>query len=125
MSTLLRKSFASHIKNSGSPKENPDYPSNRTFVGVWNKLTTFSIVGSRHYDYRNAENPDDNRAVIDVLYELGKKADGNVDNNYPGEKSLLSFVFVHEDGVWKIDDVYTFTDKFARPESLRGYFEKR
>ncbi|MCM3905404.1 MAG: hypothetical protein ND866_27220 [Pyrinomonadaceae bacterium] len=125
LSTLLRKSFATHIKDSGSPKENPDYPSNRTFVGVWNLPMTFSIVGSRHYDYRNADNPDDNRAVIDVLYEWGKKEDGSVTNNYPGQKSLHSFVFVHEEGAWKIDDIYTFSDEYSRPGSLRSYFEKR
>ncbi len=125
LSTQLRKSFATHIKDSGNPKENPDYPSNRTFVGVWNLPLTFSIVGSRHYDYRNPENLDDNRAVIDVLYEWGKKEDGSVHNNYPGQKSLFSFVFVYEDGAWKIDDIYTFSDAYSRPGSLRSYFEKQ
>jgi hypothetical protein len=125
LSRLLRKSFASHIERSGSPKENPGYPSNLTFVGVWNMPTTFSIIGSRHYDYRNADNPDDNRAVIDVLYEWGENKDGNLDNQYPGSKSLRSFVFVHEDGAWKLDDIYTFTDEYASPGSLRGYFEKQ
>src|SRR5262249_26059847 len=121
LSRLLRESLVDHIKRSGDPKENPDYPSNQTFVGVWNNPTTFSIIGSRHYDYRNADNPDDNRAAIDVLYEWGENKDGNLDNQYPGEKSLRSFIFVHEDGVWKLDDIYTFTDEYASPHSLRGY----
>ena len=123
LSRLMRTALAKHIEQSGNPKENPDYPSNQSFVGVWDKPTTFSIVGSRHYDYRNADNPDDNRVVIDVLYEWGKSVGPN--NNYPGEKMLRSFIFVFEDGVWKLDDVYTFSDKYATPESLRAYFEKR
>ena len=125
LSRLMRKSLAEHVKRSGAPKENPDYPSNQTFVGVWNNPTTFSIVGSRRYDHRNADNPDDNRAVIDVLYEWGENQDGNVDNQYPGEKSLRSFIFVHEDGAWKLDDVYTFSDEYASPGSLRGYFNRQ
>jgi len=121
-SKLLRKAFAEHIKRSGDPKDNPDYPSNGTFVGVWNRPTTFSIIGSRHYDYRDVKNPDDNRAVIDVLYEWDNNA--SLDNQYPGTKSLRSFVFVFEDGKWKLDDVYTFSDEYASPSSLRGYFSK-
>jgi hypothetical protein len=123
LSRQMKTSLEKHIQQSGNPKENPDYPSNQSFVGVWDKPSTFSIIGSRHYDYRNADNPDDNRAVIDVLYEWSKKAQPN--NNYPGEKSLRSFIFVFEDGAWKLDDVYTFSDKYATPESLRAYFEKR
>jgi hypothetical protein len=122
LSRLMRTSLEKHIQQSGDPKENPGYPSNQTFIGVWDDPTTFSIVGSRHYDYRNADNQDDNRAVIDVLYEWSKN--GNLDNNYPGEKSMRSFIFVYEDGAWKLDDIYTFTDEFSPPGSLRGYFKK-
>lgn len=123
LSRLMRKALATHIQQSGDPKENPDYPSNQSFVGVWDAPTTFSVVGSRHYDFQNPDNPDDNRAVIDVLDEWSKAK--NVNNNYPGEKSLRSFIFVFEDGAWKLDDVYTFSDKYATPESLRGFFEKK
>lgn len=123
LSRLMKTALAKHIAQSGNRKENPDYPSNQSFVGVWDKPTTFSIVGSRHYDYRNTNNPDDNRAVIDVLYEWSKTAGPK--NNYPGEKMLRSFILVFENGAWKIDDVYTFSDKYATPESLRAYFEKR
>lgn len=122
LSRLMRKALATHIQHSGDPKENPDYPSNQSFVGVWDAPTTFSVIGSRHYDFRNPDNPDDNRTVIDVLYEWSKN--GNLDNNYPGEKSLRSFVFVYEDGAWKLDDIYTFSDEYASPGSLRGYFQK-
>lgn len=122
LSQSMRKALAAHIQRSGKPQENPDYPSNQSFVGVWDDPTTFSIIGSRHYDYRNSDNPDDNRAVIDVLYEWSKTTPPA--NNYPGEKSLKSFVFVYEDGAWKLDDVYTFSDKFATPESLRAHFDK-
>ena len=123
LSKLFRKSLAEAIKQAGSPQENPDYPSNGSFVGVWSYPTSFSIIGSRHYDYRNARNPDDNRAVIDVLYEWDEN--GSLDNQYPGTKALKSFIFVFEDGVWKLDDVYTFSDEYASPESLRAYFSRQ
>jgi hypothetical protein len=123
LSKLFRKSLADGIKRSGNPNDNPDYPSNGSFVGVWSYPTSFSIIGSRHYDYRNADNPDDNRAIIDVLYEWDKN--GSLDNQYPGTKALKSFVFVFEDGAWKVDDVYTFSDEYSSPGSLRGYFSRQ
>ena len=121
----MRTAFVEHIKRSAKPEENPDFPSNRNFIGVWNEPTTYSIVGSQHYDFRNADNPNDNRAVIDVLYEWEENPDGSLDNQYPGEKFLMSFIFVYEDGVWKLDDVYTFDDEYMSPESLRQYFSKQ
>lgn len=120
----MRTAFVEHIKRSAKPEENPDYPSNGNFVGVWDEPTTYSIVGSRHYDFRNDDNPNDNRAVIDVLYEWDTYSDG-LNNNYPGEKQLYSFIFVFEDEAWKLDDIYTFDDEYASPESLRKYFEKQ
>lgn len=125
LSRLMRSSLAAHVSRAGSPKENPDYPSNQTFVGVWNYPTTFSIVGSRHYDTRNAHNPEANRVVIDVLYRWEDNKDGNPENQYPGKQGLHSFIFVHEDGAWKLDDIYIFAGEYAIPGSLRGYFEKR
>lgn len=119
----MRKAFVEHIKRAGKPEENHDYPSNSTFVLVWNKPTTYSIVGSRHYDFRNADNPNDNRAVIDVLYEWGNE--DTIENQYPGEKQLHSFIFVFEEGVWKLDDIYTFDDEYTTTESLRNYFDRK
>jgi hypothetical protein len=123
LSKLMIRAFTDHIQSFPHPSETPDYPTNSTFVGVWNYPTTYSIIGSRHYDTRNDDNPDDNRAVIDVLYEWDTQTDG-LENQYPGEKSLRSFIFVHEDGAWKLDDIYTFTDEYSRPGSLRSYFQK-
>ena len=123
LSRLMRKAFATHIQRSGTPNENPDYPSNQTFLGVWNNPSTVSIVGSRHYDHRNTKNLNANRAVIDVLYEWDMKVSPN--NNYPGDRSLRSFIFVYEDGAWKLDDVYTFAGTYSTAESLRAYFEQR
>jgi hypothetical protein len=116
LSQSLRKRFVNHTKRSGSPTENPDYPSNRSFVGVWNLPTTYSIVGSRHYDYHNSKNPKANRVVIDVLYEWG--SEDTIENQYPGIKSLRSFIFVYEDTTWKLDDIYTFNDEFSTADSL-------
>lgn len=120
----MKRAFVEHIKRSGNPKENPDYPSNSIFVGVWNRPTTYSIAGSRHYDFRNKDNnPNDNRAVIDVLYEWDES--GSLDNQYPGEKQFYSFIFVYEDGAWRLDDIYTYDDEYTSAGSLRNYFEKQ
>jgi hypothetical protein len=122
-SKLLRVDLENHLKRFNNPQEEPDYPSNSTFIGVWNYPTTYSIVDSRHYDNRDNTNPNDDRAVIDVLYEWD--SNGSLDNQYPGQKSLLSFIFVHEDGRWKLDDIYTYSDEYASPGSLRSYFNKK
>jgi hypothetical protein len=122
LSWQMRQSLANHVKHSGDPKKNPSYPSNKTFVRVWNNPTTFSIIGSRHYDYHNAKNPGGNRATVDVLYEWGENKDGNLDNQYPESKVLHTFIFVDEDGAWKLDDIYTFTGEYFTPSSMRQDF---
>lgn len=118
LSKPLRDAFAGYIKRAGKPSENPDYPSNALFLSVWNNPTTFSIVGSRSYDFRNKLNPKDNRAIIDVLYEWDEKGGSN--NEYPGERSLYSYIFIFEDGLWKLDDIYTFDDEFSGVGNLRA-----
>lgn len=122
LSKGLRRDFEAHIQRSGKPGENPGYPSNQTFIGVWDRPSTWSIVGTRHYDYRNGHNPASNRAVIDVLYEWD--GHGSIDNNYPNSKQLRSFVFVDEDGRWKLDDIFDFDEEYSKPGSLRGYIGK-
>jgi hypothetical protein len=119
----MRKSFVESANRPFKPDEKSDNPTNETFVGVWNRPTTYSIVGSRHYDFRNKDNPNDNRAIIDVLYEWDEKTNG-LDNQYPGEKSLYSYIFVFEDSAWKLDDIYTYDDEYASPESLRQWFSQ-
>jgi hypothetical protein len=95
-------------------KENPtdkrDYPSNEDFVAAWDFPSTYSIIGSRLYGQR---------AVIDVEYEWGK------DTNYEGDTRLMSFIFLEENGDWKLDDVYTFRGKFGEAESLSSYYRQR
>jgi hypothetical protein len=59
------------------------------------------------------------RAIIDVLYKWGPKT------NYPGDERITSFIFLLEDGAWKLDDVYTFRGKFAQAESLNQYFREK
>ncbi len=125
LSKRMQEALDGHIKRFGDPKEKPGFPSNSSYIGIWNNPTTFSIVGSRHYDYRNADNPDDNRVVIDVLYEWEENDDGSLDNQYPREKFLMSFIFIYEDGLWKLEDRYTFDDEYMSPESLRSYFSNQ
>jgi hypothetical protein len=106
----LRKALMQKVATFTSPKDDPDFPSNSTFIGSWDYPTTYSIVSSRRYGPR---------AIIDVLYKWGPKT------NYPGDERTTSFIFLLEDGAWKLDDVYTFRGKFAQAESLDQYFREK
>ena len=106
----LRKGLAAKLATFTSPQDDPDYPSNRTFIGSWDYPSTYAIVSSRRYGPR---------AVIDVLYKWSPKT------NYPGDERTTSFIFLLEDGSWKLDDVYTFRGKFVQAESLNQYFREK
>ena len=93
-----------------SPQDNPDFPGNSTFVGSWDYPSTYSIVASRRYG---------KRAIIDVLYKWGPKT------NYPNDERTTSFIFLLEDGKWKLDDVYTFRGEFVQAESLNQYLREK
>ena len=110
LSQELRKALALKVATFTSPADNPDFPSNATFVGSWDSPTTYSIVASRRYG---------SRAVIDVLYKWGPKT------NYPGDERTSSFIFVLEDGAWKLDDIYTFRGAFVQAESLSQYLREK
>ncbi len=113
----LMDNYAARVEYmSKNPDDKPEYPDNSWFLGVWNKPTNYSIIASRHYDYRNKDNPRANRTIIDVLYEWGNE--DSVCNQYPGIRNLHSFVFVFEDGAWKLEDIYMFDDEFTSAESL-------
>ena len=102
----LRKALAQKLATFTSAGDDPDYPGNGTFIGSWDYPTTYSIVASRRYG---------NRAVIDVLYKWGPKT------NYPGDERTTSFIFMLEDGAWKLDDIYTFRGAYVSAESLSQY----
>ena len=106
----LRNALQTKVATFSSPAENPDYPSNATFIGSWDFPTTYSIVSSRRYG---------KRAVIDVLYKWGPNT------NYPGDERTTSFIFMLENGAWKLDDIYTFRGEFAQAESLTQYFREK
>jgi|SRR5215213_3307008 len=107
LSENLRKAFQQKIASFTNGSDDPDFPGNGTFIGSWDYPTTYSIVSSRRYD---------NRAIIDVLYKWGPNT------NYPGDERTTSFIYVFEDRMWKLDDVYTFRGEFATAESLNQYF---
>ena len=107
LSENLRKAFQQKIASFTNGSDDPDFPGNGTFVGSWDYPTTYSIVSSRRYG---------NRAIIDVLYKWGPNT------NYPGDERTTSFIYVFEDRMWKLDDVYTFRGEFATAESLNQYF---
>ena len=102
----LRKALAQKLATFTSPKDDPDYPSNYTFIGSWDQPTSYAVVASRRYG---------KRAVIDVLYKWGPKT------NYPGDERTTSFIFLLEDGAWKLDDIYTFRGEYVQAESLNQY----
>jgi len=103
------------------PENKPDYPHNATFLGVWNQPTTYSIVSAREYDYRDKSNPNAYRTIVDVLYEWGHE--DSMDNQYPGVRNLHSFIFIFEEGSWKLEDIYMYNDEFTGAESLKQYLE--
>jgi len=106
----LREALKQKLATFKDQADDPDYPSNGTFVGTWDKPSTFTIIGSRRYD---------NRAVLDVWYAWEKGT------NYPGDTRLSYFIFRLEDGRWKLDDVYTFRGEFASAESLNAYLRSK
>ncbi|HJU93238.1 MAG TPA: hypothetical protein VJ656_09915 [Pyrinomonadaceae bacterium] len=106
----LQKALKDKLATFTSPQENPDFPSNNTFIGSWDHPSTYSIVSSRRYG---------KRSIVDVLYKWGSKT------NYPGDERTTSFIFVLEDGKWKLDDIYTFRGEFVQAESLNQYLRER
>ena len=110
LSQELRESLAQKLATFTSPADDPDYPSNNTFIGSWDQPTTYAIVSSRRYG---------KRAVIDLLYKWGPKT------NYPGDQRTTSFIFLLEDGAWKLDDIYTFRGEFVQAESLNQYLRSK
>jgi hypothetical protein len=106
----LRDALKQKLATFKDQPDDPDFPGNGTFVGTWDKPSTFTILGSRRYH---------NRAVLEVWYEWGKGT------NYPGDSRLSYFVFLLEEGNWKLDDVYTFRGEFVNAESLNGYLRSK
>lgn len=106
----LRKALAAKLATFTSPKDDPDYPGNNTFIGSWDQPSSYAIVASRRYG---------KRAVIDVLYKWGPKT------NYPGDERTTSFIFLLEDGAWKLDDIYTFRGEYVQAESLNQYLRDK
>ena len=106
----LRKALAQKLATFTSPADDPDYPSNNTFIGSWDQPTTYAIVSSRRYG---------KRAVVDVLYKWGPKT------NYPNDERTTSFIFLLENGAWKLDDIYTFRGEFVQAESLNQYLRSK
>ena len=107
----LRKALLEHAATlKKEAAEHHDFPGNGTFVGSWDYPTTYAIVASRRYG---------NRAVIDVLYKWGPNT------NYPGDDRTTSFVYLLEDGMWKLDDIYTFRGEFVTAGSLNQYLRAK
>jgi hypothetical protein len=79
-------------------------------MGFWDSPTTYAIAATRRYG---------SRAVIDLLYKWGPGT------NYEGDTRTTSFVFLFEDGAWKLDDVYTFRGTYVSAESLSQYFHEK
>lgn len=99
----LREALMKKVASFTSSEPNPDFPNNDWFIGSWDYPSTYSIMASRRYG---------RRAIIDVLYKWGPNT------NYPGDERTTSFIFLLEDGAWKLDDIYIFGGEFAQTESL-------
>jgi hypothetical protein len=106
----LRKALMQKVSAFKDRPDDPDFPGNGTFIGSWDYPSTYSIVTSRRYG---------KRAILDVLYQWGPGT------NYPGDERTSSFIFMFEEGSWKLDDVYTFRGKFVQAESLSQYLREK
>ena len=106
----LRDALLAKIATFTDPAADPDFPRNSTFIGSWDSPTTYSIASSRRYG---------KRAVIDVLYKWGPGT------NYPGDERTTSFIFLLENGAWKLDDIYIFRGEYVEPESLNQYLKTK
>jgi hypothetical protein len=123
LTNKLRKGLMDYAARAGSPSENPGYPGNSDFLGVWNTPTTYSIIDTRYYDYVADDKTHTRRVMIDVLYAWGHES--TMDNQYPGVRNLHTFCFVLEDGAWKLEDIYVFDDPFTSSESLLQFFRDK
>lgn len=106
LSAHLRKAIAHHLEvfNKVSAREQvPTFPDNSTFVGSWDNPTSYLIVGTRRYK---------ERVIIDVVYKWGQGT------NYEGDTRLVSYSFIYEENLWKLEDAYTFQGKFISAYSL-------
>jgi len=100
--------YAEYVKRE--PETPERQPSNADFVGSWDYPTSYVIQGSRRYG---------ERAIVDIMFSWGEKT------QYPGDRRLVSYVFVREGNTWKLDDIYTFRGEFtAGSESLSQTFRK-
>lgn len=81
-------------------------PDNGTFVGAWEYPSGYIVEGARHSE---------NQVVIEVIYKWeDPKA------NYYGDTRHVSYTFLIEDGLWKLNDAYTHAGKFVNPYSLKN-----
>lgn len=110
LSKNLRDALQKKVESFKDQPDDPDFPTNNTFIGSWDAPSTFTILGSRRYD---------KRVVLDIWYEWGKGT------NYPGDTRLSNFIYVFEDGTWKLEDVYTFRGEYASAESLNYYLRSK
>ena len=85
------------------PTDKIETPSNETFLRAWDRPSTYKVVGSRGYD---------GVAIVDVQFDWG------AETNYEGNTRIQSYIFVLENGHWKLDDVYGIREKYAGPGNL-------
>ena len=110
LSKNLREALQKKVESFKDQPQDPDFPTNNTFIGSWDAPSTYTILGSRRYD---------KRVVLDIWYEWEKGT------NYPGDTRLSNFIYVFEEGAWKLEDVYTFRGEFASAESLNYYLRSK
>lgn len=104
-----REVYRKHKEETPETAEGP--PDNGDFIGSWDYPTSYRVVGSRRYD---------RRALVDIVFKWGPGT------NYAGDERLVSYVFVHEGGRWKLDDIYTFGGEFtAGAHSLSEIFWRK
>jgi hypothetical protein len=107
---LKKKQRAVDVEVKRRPTEKILSPSNADFLLAWEPPSACTIIGSRRYG---------NIVFVDVEFRWGKG------KNYEGNRRLQSYIFIYENGKWKLDDVYSAREAYAPPGNLSREFRSR
>jgi len=102
-SELEKKQRACEEELKRRPMDKIVSPSNNDFLLIWEPPSAYTIIGSRRYE---------NTAFVDFEFRWG------IGKHYEGNRRIQSYIFILENGKWKLDDVYNVREPYAAPGNL-------
>jgi len=109
-SELEKKQRACEEELKHRPMDKIISPSNNDFLLTWEPPSAYTIIGSRRYG---------NIAFVDYEFRWG------IGKQYEGNMRIQSYIFILENGNWKLDDVYSVREAFAAPGNLSNELRSR